>query len=235
MDGSRSAEEREVVVVSTPTSSGRSRHWNQVYDTKGAEQVSRPSPRPPTPRPSLPRWTLWWVLRGGCRAVRWGSFPLRFPHGEEPADAGWHIEGSYLPEGRKTYHANVFSKDRALLLLFLFTDVHDADAPTRIRVGSHLDVPRILAPYGEDGVSIFRAAQQIDAANAHRPLALATGSAGDVFVCHPFLVHAAQPHHGTRPRFLAQPPIAPDVPLDPFGPLAALSPVELAIRRGLDA
>lgn len=29
-----------------------------------------------------------------------GTFPLRFPHEEEPADAGWHIEGSYLPEGR---------------------------------------------------------------------------------------------------------------------------------------
>jgi hypothetical protein len=28
-----------------------------------------------------------------------GSFPLRFPHEEEPDDAGWHIEGSYLPEG----------------------------------------------------------------------------------------------------------------------------------------
>jgi Phytanoyl-CoA dioxygenase (PhyH) len=117
--------------------------------------------------------------------------------------------------------------------LFLFTDVDDADAPTRIRVGSHLDIPQVLAPYGEDGVSIFHAAQQIDAASAHRPLALATGSAGDVFVCHPFLVHAAQPHHGTRPRFLAQPPIAPAVPLNPFGPLVALLPVELAIRRGL--
>ncbi len=162
-----------------------------------------------------------------------GSFPLRFPHREEPDDAGWHIEGSYLPEGRTTGHANVCSKDRALLLLFLFTDVDDADAPTRIRIGSHLDIPRVLAPYGEDGVSVFRAAHEIEAASAHRPLALATGHAGDVFVCHPFLVHAAQPHHGNRPRFLAQPPIAPAVPLDPFGPLNALSPVELAIHRGL--
>src|SRR5688572_9729314 len=25
--------------------------------------------------------------------------------------------------------------------------------------------------------------------------------------CHPFLVHAAQPHHGTEPRFMAQPPL----------------------------
>jgi hypothetical protein len=36
-----------------------------------------------------------------------------------------------------------------------------------------------------------------------RPLALATGTAGDVWLCHPFLVHAAQPHHGSSPRFMA--------------------------------
>jgi hypothetical protein len=33
-------------VASTPTSSARSRHWNQVYDTKGAEQVSWFQPDP---------------------------------------------------------------------------------------------------------------------------------------------------------------------------------------------
>ena len=33
-------------MVSIPTSSGRSRHWNQVYDTKGAEQVSWFQPDP---------------------------------------------------------------------------------------------------------------------------------------------------------------------------------------------
>jgi hypothetical protein len=40
-----------------------------------------------------------------------GSFPLRFPHREEPDDAGWHIEGSYLPQRRKDAHANVCSND----------------------------------------------------------------------------------------------------------------------------
>lgn len=35
-----------MVVVSTSTSSSRSRHWNEVYDTKGAEQVSWFQPDP---------------------------------------------------------------------------------------------------------------------------------------------------------------------------------------------
>lgn len=162
-----------------------------------------------------------------------GSFPLRFPHPAEPDDAGWHIEGSYLPEGATWYFTNLHSRGRALLMLFLFTEVTEDDAPTRIRVGSHLDIPPLLAPYGEDGVSGLALAPALTAASAHRPLALATGHPGDVYLCHPFLVHAAQPHHGTRPRFLAQPPLHPAAPLSLDRPDATYSPVEAAIRLGL--
>jgi hypothetical protein len=162
-----------------------------------------------------------------------GSFPLRFPHDEEPDDAGWHIEASYRLPGEDGWFTNSRSRDRALLMLFLFSDVDPEDAPTRIRVGSHLDVPPVLAPHGEHGTSIFAVAAEVDAATAHRPLALATGRAGDVFLCHPFLVHAAQPHHGTRPRFMAQPPLHPAEQLRLDRPDGAYSPVERAIRIGL--
>ncbi|MGV4987409.1 phytanoyl-CoA dioxygenase family protein [Streptomyces sp. NRAIS4] len=162
-----------------------------------------------------------------------GTFPLRFPHTVEPDDAGWHIEGSYLPEGEQWYFANLRSRDRALLMLFLFSEVTEADAPTRIRVGSHLDVPPLLEPYGEAGASILELGPQVDRASAHRPLAYATGRPGDVYLCHPFLVHAAQPHHGTRPRFMAQPPLSSAVPYELERPGGTYSPVELAIRRGL--
>jgi hypothetical protein len=138
-----------------------------------------------------------------------GSFPLRFPHHDEPDDAGWHIEGSFRPEGETRYRTNINSTGRALLMLFLFTEVDADNAPTRIRVGSHRDIPPILAPYGDAGVSPFDIAREVDEASAHRPVSLATGSPGDVFLCHPFLVHAAQPHHGTTPRFMAQPPLCP--------------------------
>ena len=30
-----------------------------------------------------------------------GSFPLRFPHREEPDDAGWHVEGSFPVHRRR--------------------------------------------------------------------------------------------------------------------------------------
>jgi hypothetical protein len=93
-------------------------------------------------------------------------------------------------------------------MLFLFSDVGERDAPTRIRVGSHLDIPRLLEPFGDAGLSVIELAEKLDV-TAKRAVALATGSAGTVYLCHPFLVHAAQPHHGATPRFLAQPPLLP--------------------------
>lgn len=117
-----------------------------------------------------------WARDGGSHATRC-SFPLRFPHAEEPDDAGRHIGGSHLPEGQPHYHSSLRSRDRALLMLFLFSEVTEADAPTRIRVGSHLDVPRILEPYGEAGASFLEPGSQVAAASAHRPLAHATGAA----------------------------------------------------------
>ncbi len=82
-------------------------------------------------------------------------------------------------------------------MLFLFSDVGESDAPTRIRVGSHRDVARFLAPFGDAGQPMA----MFGGIGTDRPQALATGPAGTVYLCHPFLVHAAQKHHGTRPRF----------------------------------
>lgn len=169
-----------------------------------------------------------WVPRTGL-----GTFPVRFPHPDDPGDGGWHVEGSYTPEGAQHYWTNVFSRDRALLMLFLFTDTGEDDAPTRVRIGSHLDVPEVLRPAGEQGMDGFVLGPLVEAASAHRPQTRVTGRAGDVYLCHPFLVHAAQPHRGTRVRFMAQPGLEPTEPLRIDRPDGVYSPVEAAIRRGL--
>ncbi|WP_327143357.1 phytanoyl-CoA dioxygenase family protein [Nocardia sp. NBC_01327] len=168
-----------------------------------------------------------------------GGFPIRFPSPESPGDDGWHIDASFPGDGPADdyiqWRINVRSKGRALLMLFLFSDIDAEDAPTRIRVGSHLRLPNVLAPYGEPGVSMS-APELIETYNAtvDLPQALATGRAGDVYLCHPFLVHAAQPHHGRNPRFLAQPPLLLREPCVLDRPDNAYSPVEQAIRRGLE-
>ncbi|TXL71462.1 phytanoyl-CoA dioxygenase family protein [Vineibacter terrae] len=164
-----------------------------------------------------------------------GTFPVRFPVPGDPGDTGWHIDVSFGPAGTDYFHwrANIASKGRALLMLFLLSDVGPHDAPTRIRAGSHIDVARQLAPAGEDGLSLAELASSGFAESAARPEVHATGTAGTVYLCHPFLVHAAQQHHGTQPRFMAQPPLHPAEPLRLMRDDGAYAPVEEAIRRAL--
>jgi hypothetical protein len=164
-----------------------------------------------------------------------GTFPVRFPSPDDPGDAGWHVDASFGYEHPDfmEWRVNAGSRGRALLMLFLFSDVGEDDAPTRIRIGSHLEIARQLAPAGEPGLSLRDLAANGFAETAHYREVLATGEAGTVYLCHPFLVHAAQPHRGTRPRFMAQPPLLP-------ASAAGLdiergdAPVERAIRLALD-
>jgi hypothetical protein len=55
---------------------------------------------------------------------------VRFPS-EDRANAGYHIEGSYLGPAGQRWWVNVRSRARGLLALFLLTDVGPDDAPTR--------------------------------------------------------------------------------------------------------
>ncbi|MFI0366680.1 phytanoyl-CoA dioxygenase family protein [Actinomadura sp. 1N219] len=167
-----------------------------------------------------------------------GGFVIRFPADEPAVVDGWHVDVSFpgpgsSPDDYMTWRANVASRDRALLMFFLLSDVGPDDAPTRLRVGSHRHVARVLEPEGEDGLDARELARRADAATGHLPTALATGRAGDVYLCHPFLVHAGQPHHGTTPRFLAQPKLSPSEPFRLNGPAEAASPVETAIIQAL--
>ena len=168
-----------------------------------------------------------WIPREGVG----GTIPVRFPSLQDPGDAGWHIDGSYDVNGQ--WWVNVHSRRRGLLALFLFTDVGPEDAPTEILVGSHLDVPRVLARFGERGVFFGDVLGDLPRATFQRPRAYATGRAGDVYVCHPFLVHRATwPHRGASPRILAQPEIAHHEPFT-LRASAGVCEVERAILRGL--
>lgn len=160
-----------------------------------------------------------------------GGFPIRFPSPDDPGDTGWHADASFSGDDG-SLRLNINSDGRALLMLFLFSDVGEDDAPTRIRVGSHLDVPRILEPAGDAGLSFIELPERLDLDN-DQPIALATGEAGTVYLCHPFLIHAAQTVRGPRPRFMAQPPLIQAEPFRLHRDDGDYSPVEIAIRLGL--
>jgi hypothetical protein len=153
-----------------------------------------------------PRWieAVFEVAGVNADPTPWmgGTFAIRFPVDGDPGDDGWHIEGSYLgPDG--WFWTNYWSRDRALLMLVLFSDVGENDAPTRIRVGSHVHIPDALIGYGDTGVNQMELS--LPPAVDDCDVSLATGVAGDVYLCHPFVVHAAQRHRGKEPRFIAQP------------------------------
>ena len=116
-------------------------------------------------------------LIGSGRWWRWagvgGTIPVRFPSEAGPGDAGWHIEASY--SGGERWRVNIHSRARGLLALYLLTDVDADSAPTRLRPGSHLDVPRLLAPAGPAGMDATEAGQAAARASEHRPVKLATG------------------------------------------------------------
>jgi hypothetical protein len=116
-------------------------------------------------------------------------------------------------------------------MLFLYSDVSERDAPTRIRAGSHMDVARVLKPAGDEGLSFMELAGALGTMPERKEV-MATGAAGTVYLCHPFLVHAAQPRHGTAPRFLAQPPLGLKGELDLEAADAA--PVAHAIQLALE-
>jgi hypothetical protein len=91
-------------------------------------------------------------------------------------------------------------------MLFLFSKTDERDAPTRICPGSHQTVARILAREGAAGLSFMDVAKKLSQMTFDEEV-LATGGAGTVYLCHPFIVHAAQDHRGVNPRFMAQPPL----------------------------
>jgi hypothetical protein len=169
-----------------------------------------------------------------CRSV--GTFPVRFPSDKEPNDTGKHVDASFPgndPGNFFEWRINIRSRGRALLMLVLYSDVSEQDAPTIIYKGSHIDVASVLKTEGEQGLSFIELAGKLDSL-PEREQELAVGRAGTVYLCHPFLVHAAQKHSGRTPKFMAQPPLLLKEELELERSETDYTPVEKAIRLALE-
>lgn len=145
-----------------------------------------------------------WLPRGSL-----GNIPVRFPAAPPKDDRGWHIDANTpQPDGSWA----VTGRPHTVLLLTLLSEVGLDDAPTRIRVGSHRDVARVLGPAP---VQLADMGRLVDEASAERSVVYATGKPGDMYLLHPFTVHAADEHRGRTPRFMAQAPVQLADPLTP--------------------
>lgn len=97
-----------------------------------------------------------------------------------------------------------------------------------------MKVASVLGRAGDDGLEWSSLDSLLPADAFERGIVPATGAAGDVYLCHPFLVHRASwPHRGRTPRIIAQPSVWLKEPYALVDPKAAL-PVEQAILYGVD-
>lgn len=168
-----------------------------------------------------------------CQSV--GTFPVRFPSDQPPQDTGKHVDASFPgrdPNNYFEWRVNIQSKGRALLMLALYSDVGEDDAPTVLYEGSHLDVARLLSEAGDAGLSFMELAGKLDGL-PRRKEAYAIGKAGTVYLCHPFMVHSAQAHRGKHPKFMAQPPLLLKDAFSISGADGENPPVVQAIRLAL--
>jgi hypothetical protein len=114
--------------------------------------------------------------------ANWG-FPTRFPG---PLEEVWHIDGDWF-----THHLS--SSEQVLVTIFLWQDVGEDDSPTLLQPGSHRQVAQLIADAEPRGIPGDEVLATVSAAIDGTGSVAATGTAGDVYVCHPFLAHSLNP------------------------------------------
>jgi len=142
-----------------------------------------------------------------------------------PQSGGWHKDGDF-------FRHFLDSPEQGLLTIVLWSDVLPRGGATFIAKDSVAPVARYLAAHPEGvGPGEFHFGSLI---NECHHFAEATGEAGDVYLMHPYMLHASSKNALRRPRFITNPPASLKEPMqfnrsnpDDF------SLVELAILRSL--
>jgi phytanoyl-CoA dioxygenase PhyH len=142
-----------------------------------------------------------------------------------PRSPGWHKDGDF-------FRHFLDSPEQGLLTLVLWSDVRHQGGATFVAADSVGPVARFLAEHPEGVLPgdfpvpelIGRCTEFVEA----------TGSAGDVFLLHPYVLHAKAQNLLRLPRFITNPPVRLAEPMrfdrpDP----REFSLVERAVLRGL--
>ena len=140
------------------------------------------------------------------------SFIINFQYGKEkpwqhPQSQGfnWHVDGSY-------FRHFLDSREQALLVIILWSNVETKHGGTFIAE----DSPNLIAE------TLMENPQGIDPsefdfqniADQCKNFIEITGNAGDMFIIHPFMLHASSQNHSQIPRVISNPPIILKEPLN---------------------
>ena len=141
-------------------------------------------------------------------------------------DAGWHVDGDF-------FHHFLDSPEQALLTIVLWTDIEPEAGGTFLACDSVPLVARFLAEHPE-GVAPG-GFPSLEMKRQCHDFEEATGRAGDVFLMHPFMLHAASRNAKRHQRIISNPPTKLEAPMN-FNRTnpADQSVVERAILRGLN-
>jgi hypothetical protein len=157
----------------------------------------------------------------------WSPEPRPAWEPASPRSPGWHKDGDF-------FRHFLDSPEQGLLTLVLWSDVHHQGGATFVAADSVGPIARFLAEHPEgvvppDGVGLrFPYPNLIGQCS---DFVEATGEVGDVYLLHPFVLHAKSRNHLRRPRFITNPPLTLARPMrfDRSDP----SPVERAVLRAL--
>jgi hypothetical protein len=154
---------------------------------------------------------------------RLGWWPVSFPGFDDAPVGSWHVDG--------TFHHRAHLSIQGLLPLFLFSDV--TAGGTLIIPGSHRLAARLLHESEPDGLGPNELSGAVRAAADLSQAEEANGRAGDVILCHPLVLHAANANRSHRPRVMANPRVGLRKPARSRG--LRLSPVEEVLREARPA
>lgn len=193
----------------------------------------------PVSRIAPKAWAAICDLAGGSERIQgaddaaWGNgFILNFHFGadrpwQEPSaeSPGWHKDGDFF------YHF-LDSPEQGLLCAVYWSDVRHQGGGTYIIADSVPVVAEFLNE-NREGIHPNDPRWKELPAKCH-DFREVTANTGDVYLLHPFMLHASSQNVIGVPRFMTNPPISLGAPMQFDRPDAEdFSPIELAVLRGL--
>jgi hypothetical protein len=139
----------------------------------------------------------------------------------------WHKDGDF-------FRHFLDSPEQGLLLIAVFSDIADQGGGTYLACDSVGHIARFLAEHPEGVLPRGFPCEEI--IGKCDDFIEATGSIGDVYLMHPFMLHTRSVNVSRRARFIINPPMKLREPMCFSRPDARdHSPVERAVQRALGA
>lgn len=181
-----------------PVSEMAPRAWDAICDVVGGVERIDPETRHIESRHFTTINSFYWGDSFVANFGKGADEPWQPPSPQVP---GWHKDGSY-------FRHFLDSPQQALLVIVLWSDVVHQGGGTFIAPDSVRHVARHLYAHPE-GVRGFS-----DLIHQCERFEEVTGSVGDVFIMHPFMLHASSQNHAGVARFITNPPVMLREPLN---------------------